>query len=49
MTHLKEVEIRHIFSLPDSAMAMIGVDKDFNESCYELEALVCHDNNEILL
>ena len=27
-------ETRHLFGLPDSAIAVIGVDGDFNDSCY---------------
>ena len=33
MTHSEdEEEIRHLFGLPDSTIAIIGVDGDFNDS-----------------
>ena len=36
MTHSEdEEEIRHSFRLPDSAIAVIGVDGDFNDSWYK--------------
>ena len=35
MTHLEDEEdTRHLFGLPDSAIAVIGVDGGLNESCY---------------
>ena len=36
MIHLEdEEETRHLFELPDSAIAVIGVDGDFNDSWYK--------------
>ena len=36
MTHSKdEAETRHLFGLPDSAIAVIRVDGDFNDSWYK--------------
>ena len=33
MNHLEdEEETRHLFELPDSTIAVIGVDRDFNDS-----------------
>ena len=32
MSHLEDEETRHIFSLPDSTIAVIRVDEDFNDS-----------------
>ena len=28
-------ETSHLFGLPDSTIAVIGVDGDFNDSCYK--------------
>ena len=36
MTHSEdEEETRHLFKLPDSAIAVIGVDGDFKDSWYK--------------
>ena len=36
MTHSEdEEETSHLFGLPDSAIAIIGVDEDFNDSWYK--------------
>ena len=32
IAHLEDKETRHIFSLPDSIVVVIGVNKDFNDS-----------------
>ena len=32
ITHLEDEDTRHLFGLPDSAIAVIGVDEDLNES-----------------
>ena len=36
MTHLEdEEETRHLFDVPDSAIVVIGVDGNFNDSYYK--------------
>ena len=36
MTHSEDKEeTRHVFGLPDSAIVVIGVDGDFNDSWYK--------------
>ena len=36
MTHSEdEEEVRHLFGLPDLAISVIGVDRDFNDSWYK--------------
>lgn len=49
MTHLEE-EIRHVFDLPDSTMAVRGVDEDFNDLGTEnLDKFISRDQSELLI